>query len=86
MVDAQAWAVRIGKWKLLNFKGSLELYDLYADISEKHNLKDQHPQIVERLQRAYAAWKNQMAPPMSKTRRDRTPATTVRQKKARSKR
>ncbi len=75
------WAVRAGKWKLLNFKGSLELYDLHADISEKHNLKDENPQIVERLQQLYTAWKNQMAPQISKTRRERkTPDTTVRQK------
>jgi arylsulfatase A-like enzyme len=78
---ADQWAVRAGRWKLLSFKGSLELYDLHADISEKNNLKDQKPQIVERLQRAYAAWKNQMAPQIGRAKREQQASgTTIRQK------
>ena len=78
---ADQWAVRAGKWKLLSFKGSLELYDLHADIGEKNNLREQNPQIVERLQRAYTAWKNQMAPQLRKTKRERqAPGAAVRRK------
>jgi arylsulfatase A-like enzyme len=78
---ADQWAVRAGKWKLLFFKGSLELYDLHADISEKHNLKDENPQIVERLQQTYTTWKNQMAPQIRNTgNKKQSSGTTVRQK------
>ncbi|MBW8040047.1 MAG: sulfatase-like hydrolase/transferase [Planctomycetes bacterium] len=41
-------AVRCGRWKLRSMKKT-ELYDLNADISEKHNLADKHPGIVKRL-------------------------------------
>jgi len=66
------WAVREGKWKLLfNREGSLELYDLEADISEKNNLVKQRPEIVQRLQKTYTDWKNQMAPQITKAKRKR---------------
>ena len=41
-------AARSGKWKLV-LKKTPELYDLDADISEKHNVADEHPEIVKRL-------------------------------------
>ena len=41
-------AVRSGRWKLRRTKKP-ELYDLDADISEKNNLLDKHPEIVTRL-------------------------------------
>ncbi len=41
-------AVRSGRWKLRRTKQT-ELYDLKADISEKHNLVDKYPDIVKRL-------------------------------------
>ena len=66
------WAVREGKWKLLfNREGSLELYDLKADISEKNNLVKQRPEIVKRLQQTYTDWKNQMAPQIRKAKREK---------------
>ncbi len=42
-------AVRSGRWKLRRTKKKTELYDLQADISEKNNLAENHPDIVERL-------------------------------------
>jgi len=58
----QLQAVRSGKWKLhlpLEQKKKnwgeptpdvpLQLYDLEADVAEKHNVADQHPDIVKRL-------------------------------------
>ncbi|MCH7556340.1 MAG: sulfatase-like hydrolase/transferase, partial [Planctomycetes bacterium] len=72
------WAVREGKWKLLfNREGSLELYDLEGDIGEKNNLAKQNPEIVKHLQQTYTAWKNQMAPQLSKARRKRQTSTTI---------
>jgi len=41
-------AVRSGGWKLRRTKKT-ELYDLKADISEKNNLVEKHPEIVKRL-------------------------------------
>ncbi|MHC4543747.1 MAG: sulfatase-like hydrolase/transferase [Planctomycetota bacterium] len=41
-------AVRSGRWKLRRRKKA-ELYDLNADISEKNNLVDKHPEVVKRL-------------------------------------
>ncbi len=75
------WAVRAGQWKLLNFKGALELYNLQADMSEKNNVKGQNPEIVERLRQMYSAWKNQMAPQIGRAKRNRqTPETPARRK------
>ena len=77
------WAVREGKWKLLfNRESSLELFDLEGDIGEKNNLAKQNPEIVKRLQRTYTAWKNQMAPQLNNSVRERQgPDTARRQKK-----
>jgi arylsulfatase A-like enzyme len=75
---ADQWAVLAGKWKLLSQKGSLELYDLSADISEKNDLSKEHPQIVRRLQQTYTAWKNQMAPQIVRQRSGRAKNTKKR--------
>jgi arylsulfatase A-like enzyme len=72
------WAVRAGKWKLLSQKGSLELYDLKTDMSEKNDLSKENPQIVRRLQQTYTAWKNQMAPQIARQRSDRAKNTKKR--------
>ncbi|MDP7018568.1 MAG: arylsulfatase [Pirellulaceae bacterium] len=47
-------SIRVGKWKAIRqnmTSGSLkvELYDLVNDVSERHDVADQHPQVVERL-------------------------------------
>lgn len=49
-------AVRLGRWKALkrktkSQKPTLELYDLECDIEESTDLADQHPEIVERMNR-----------------------------------
>jgi len=67
------WAVRVGKWKLLSRNGSLELYDLNCDIGEKSNVKEQNPEVVEGLRQTFETWKSQLAPSISKPRRDRRP-------------
>lgn len=60
------WAVRAGKWKLLFRRGVLELYNLEADVSEKHNLAAEHPIVVEELQKLYTEWRSQMKEQISK--------------------
>jgi arylsulfatase A-like enzyme len=59
--NAQLHAVRVGPWKLhvkarepVNYGkvdelSSPELYHLERDISEKYNVADKHPEVVERL-------------------------------------
>ncbi len=61
--NAQLHAVRVGPWKLhiqarepVNYGKAVELlspelYHLERDISEKYNVADKHPEIVERLLR-----------------------------------
>jgi arylsulfatase A-like enzyme len=50
-------AARMGKWKWLRFeKGPAFLYDLESDLAESKNLAKQHPDIVARLEKAYAEW------------------------------
>ncbi|MHC4478746.1 MAG: sulfatase [Planctomycetota bacterium] len=75
------WAVRAGKWKLLSRKGSLELYDLQTDISEKNNLMEQNPEVVKRLQQTFTAWKNQMAPRIRRVKSGRASSGAARTKK-----
>jgi arylsulfatase A-like enzyme len=59
------WAVREGKWKLLYSKqGQLGLYDLETDIGEKTDLAEKHSEIVQRLEKRYRAWRQEMAEPM----------------------
>ena len=63
--------VRKGKWKLLipgrkycygyvkdRGTGGLELYDLEADVGEKTNLVDKHPDVVAELQKLIKAFRS----------------------------
>ena len=50
-------AVRMGDWKGVrlnvakNPNGPIELYNLKSDIGEKHNIADQHPEIVAKIEK-----------------------------------
>ncbi|MAY73566.1 MAG: hypothetical protein CMJ31_02370 [Phycisphaerae bacterium] len=70
--DDIPWAVRLDNWKLVGVKSSqrgganksgVELYDLSKDPREEHNVATDHPDVVERLRAAYAAWESEMADP-----------------------
>jgi arylsulfatase A-like enzyme len=69
----EQWAVRVGKWKLLSRRGSLELYDLDVDVSEKHNRADDNPQVVRKLKALYDDWRSQLGESISKGRKRKMP-------------
>jgi arylsulfatase A-like enzyme len=49
-------AVRSGEWKLLMDGGRAMLFNLRADIGERHNLIGRRPDIARRLRPLLAAW------------------------------
>lgn len=56
-------AIREGKWKLLRGGDREYLYDLDADVSEKHSLLTVHPDIADRLRTKLNAWAAKLDPP-----------------------
>jgi arylsulfatase A-like enzyme len=58
--------VRSDKWKLReNLEdGSVELYDLEADVSETKNLASDEPETVKRLRSQLAAWREEVGAKM----------------------
>ncbi len=56
-------AIREGNWKLLRGGDREYLYDLGADIEEKHNLVEKHPEIAQRLRAKLSAWADELDPP-----------------------
>ncbi len=60
----KARAVRMGKWKLIEFGGSYtKLYDLSTDIGERTDLSAKHPDVVNELRRSWKAWNDTMMAP-----------------------
>ena len=52
-------AVRQGKWKLVRVHNHpWELYDMDADRTELNNLAEEHPEKVQELEKAWAAWRD----------------------------
>jgi arylsulfatase A-like enzyme len=68
----EEWAIRRGKWKLLSDRGSIELYDLEADIGETKDLAKQKPQFVEELTKVFGEWRGRMAPQVKRRPRKRS--------------
>lgn len=56
-------AIREGNWKLLRGGEREYLYDLDADLEEKHNLAAKHPDIADRLRARLQAWCDELNPP-----------------------
>lgn len=56
-------AIREGKWKFLKGGNREYLFDLDADIEEKHSLLKQHPEVAVRLRSKLADWSKQLDPP-----------------------
>jgi arylsulfatase len=51
---AHAW--REGKWKLVRYGGPWHLFDMEADPTERENLVEEHPEVVERLKAKWLDW------------------------------
>ncbi len=56
-------AIREGKWKLLRGGDREYLYDLKADLEEKHDLAEMHPETATRLREKLSAWSMELDPP-----------------------
>lgn len=55
-------AIRMANYKLLQFydNGELELYDLSTDISEQKNLKDEKPELTQKLLKKLDNWRKRV--------------------------
>jgi arylsulfatase A-like enzyme len=61
-----AGAIRSGDWKLIEFfeDGRCELYNLRADLGEKHNLAASRPDQTKELHEQLVAWRKELGAPM----------------------
>lgn len=62
-----AWAVRKGKWKLIQVLplGAPKLYDLDIDGSEQNDVSSQHPDLVKKMQGDFVQWFKGMKVPIT---------------------
>ena len=70
-------AAREGDWKLvLQFwKPKVQLFNLAADIAEKHDLAAEQPDRAARMHQAWIEWNAQLPPPASVTAKKEKTAT-----------
>ncbi len=69
------FAVREGQWKLVGEENSApQLFDLAADIGESKDLAAGKPEVLARLQAAYAAWNKDNIAPIFESPRAGKPA------------
>jgi arylsulfatase A-like enzyme len=57
-------ALRDGKWKYLQTESDEFLYDLSLDPSEKSNLKDTYPEVLQQLRKKYSEWEKTVLKPV----------------------
>lgn len=53
-------AARVGNWKWIEADQGTGLYDLSADVGEKHDLSVTRPDMLKRMQARFAAWRAEM--------------------------
>lgn len=59
----RAWAVRDREWKLIfDGAGESHLFRILEDIAETRDLRDQHPDVVQRLRAAHEGWRATLMP------------------------
>jgi arylsulfatase A-like enzyme len=56
------WAVRWKNWKLLEWEGTVGLYDLSRDVAEDRNLAKSRPEIVTKMRALYEEWEKGTVP------------------------
>ncbi len=49
-------SVRTQRWRAVNNGRTWELYDMIADPQQKNEVSDEHPQVLQKLQKAYEEW------------------------------
>ncbi len=64
--DEEKRAVRMGRWKLVDNAGKLELFDLESDPSEKADLAARQPDRVRELKAEFDRWRAEMKPRIGK--------------------
>ena len=52
-------ATMMDKWRLINGK---ELYNIADDPEQRQNIAEEHPEVVEKLRRAYEGWWTELEP------------------------
>ena len=57
-------AVMTDQWRLVNGK---QLFDMYADPQQQHDIAAQHPSVVEELTDAYNQWWTEIEPTFTQT-------------------
>jgi len=53
-------AIREGNWKFIEHDSTQFLFDLEADISERHNLYYDQPEVVKRLRGSLSTWQDSL--------------------------
>lgn len=52
--------IRDGSWKLIDYDGKIELYDLEIDLQEKNNLSAEKPEICKAMLKQLNAWRKEV--------------------------
>jgi arylsulfatase A len=53
-------AARVGRWKWVESRRGGGLFDLSADVGEKHDRSSQEPAVLEQVKARFEAWQEQM--------------------------
>jgi arylsulfatase A-like enzyme len=60
------WSARIGDWKMLGEKDTVQLFNLAKDPAEKTDLSRENPEKLSEVRKAFDAWLDAMPDPMTK--------------------
>ena len=57
-------AIRQGSWKMIqdDLANQTVLYNMQQDKSEQNNLASKHPEVVQKLEKAFQTWEKDMIP------------------------
>jgi arylsulfatase A-like enzyme len=61
---AKQKAIRMGEWKYLQDEKGEYLFNLTADQQEKTNLREKHPDILNKLKKMYSDWEKTVLQPL----------------------